>query len=323
MQALAFDRPGRPEDVLALREMATPVPARGHVLIRVTARPIQPADFLFIDGRYRRQPVLPQIAGVEGVGTVVRVDADAASIRPGMRVAFRSVGAWAEFAVAPLTRVYPAPPHATDATASQFALNPLTAWALLASCALPESSRILITAGRSVVAGLAAELARRQGHSTTLLARDGEGYAVLMAGAPEPTSWQPTVADAMTRISARNGRFHAVLDAVGGPHTLALLDALEPGGRLVTYGLLDEGDVVVQASRLIARNAIWQGFGLDHWLDAAHPTELGRAQRALWNMLEERPDLLPVATSFSLAQVHDAIHAARTAPGVGKVLLVG
>ena len=53
MQAIIFEQPGRAEEVLAVRDMPSPVPGRGQVLIHVAARPIQPADFLFIEGRYR------------------------------------------------------------------------------------------------------------------------------------------------------------------------------------------------------------------------------------------------------------------------------
>ena len=70
MQAIIFEQAGRAEEVLAVRDMPSPVPGRGQVLIQVAARPIQPADFLFIEGRYRIKPAFPQVAGLEGVGTI-------------------------------------------------------------------------------------------------------------------------------------------------------------------------------------------------------------------------------------------------------------
>ena len=66
-----------------------------------------------------------------------------------------------------------------DAIASQFALNPLTAWGLLAECDLQKSSRLLLTAGRSIVTRLLAGLAHRRGLDATLLVRDGLVSACL------------------------------------------------------------------------------------------------------------------------------------------------
>ena len=163
MQAIIFEQAGRAEEVLAARDMPSPVPSRDQVLIHVAARPIQPADFLFIEGRYRIKPAFPQVAGLEGVGTIVACGPEATSFEPGTRVAFRAPGAWAEFVVASTSRVYPVPPEIADAVACQFALNPLTAWGLLSACDLPESSRLLITAGRSVVARLLGEARSTQG----------------------------------------------------------------------------------------------------------------------------------------------------------------
>ncbi len=114
MQAVIFEQPGRAEDVLIVRDMPSPTLDRNQVLIRVVARSIQPADFLFIEGHYRVKPVFPQVAGFDGVGTIISYGAGVSNLDPGMRVAFRSPGAWAEFAVAPAARVYPVPAEISD-----------------------------------------------------------------------------------------------------------------------------------------------------------------------------------------------------------------
>lgn len=132
MEAVIFEQAGKPEEVLAVSDISSPAPERGQVLIRVTSRTIQPADFLFIEGRYRIKPEFPQAAGLEGVGMIVECGPEVTDLAPGIRVAFRSPGAWAELAVAPAARVNPVPTGIPDSIACQFALNPLTAWGLLA-----------------------------------------------------------------------------------------------------------------------------------------------------------------------------------------------
>lgn len=225
MQAVVFERTGRPEKVLVVRDVTEPEPGAGQVLVRVAARPIQPADFLFVEGRYRLKPVFPQVAGFDGVGTIVACGPGVTGLVPGRRVAFRSPGAWAELAVAPMSRVYLVPPGMPDAAPSQFALNPLTAWGLLSECHLGRSSRVLITAGQSVVARILVKLALRRGLKVALLVREDHGYAVLDGRSGEAVCRRASVAGVLRKV-AREGRFHAILDAVGGSNTPALIEAL-------------------------------------------------------------------------------------------------
>lgn len=266
--------------------------------------------------------MFPQVAGFDGVGTIIACGPEVAYLEPGMRVAFRSPGAWAEFAVAPTSRVYPVPPGISDEIASQFALNPLTAWGLLAECDLPKSSRVLVTAGHSIVARILAKLAHHKGLKATLLVRDSSGYSALDGDTGQTISSQKSVGEVL-QIVANHGHFHAILDAVGGSNTLALIDALEPRGRLISYGILDDGEITLKASRLLYKNMIWQGFGIDGWLNNATQEQLATAQQELWEILSEYPDLLPVIASFSLSQVQEAIHVVRTTNHPGKILLIG
>lgn len=322
MQAILFEDPGHPEDVLQLGDISIPSPGKNQVLIKVAGRTIQPADFLFITGNYRIEPVFPQTAGLEGAGTVAACGPGAQDLTAGMRVAFYAPGAWAEYAVAPVSRVYPVPEQAPDTLACQFALNPLTAWALFAECRLHPGSRLLITAGRSIVAGILAGIAIEKGVQAFLLARDGAGYAVREASGRKRSVKGASVAEALQDI-ARQQPFQAIADAVGGPGILDLMDILEPGGRLVSYGLLDDRDITLKASRILFKNMVWQGFGIGGWLDAQDSETLQTMQRELWEILLRIPDLLPVAQSFPLAKIQQAIQAALKPPRSGKVVLIG
>lgn len=320
MKAVVFAKAGRPEEVLTVGTAPDPQPAADQVLIQVSARSIQPADFLFVEGRYRYAPQLPQVAGFDGAGTVVAVGSAVKDIQPGTRVAFRGVGAWAEMAVAPRARVYPVPAGISDDLASQFALNPLTAWGLLAECRLVAGSRLLITAGHSVVARLLVALANQQGIDATILVRDGGGYAIRKGLNGEVLGRAATVADALAPIIAE-APFHAVVDAVGGADSLALIDGIEPGGRLITYGLLNDTDITFKASTLLRRNLTWQGFGIDHWIQITPIADLDVAAKTLWRLLAEQPDLLPVIAHYPLERIADAIDAVRQANQPGKVIL--
>ena len=68
MKAVVFEKVGTPYDVLQVQEVPMPEPATGEVRVKMLSSPINPADMLFISGKYRIKPQFPQITGLEGVG---------------------------------------------------------------------------------------------------------------------------------------------------------------------------------------------------------------------------------------------------------------
>jgi NADPH:quinone reductase-like Zn-dependent oxidoreductase len=67
MKELIFDQTGTPQEVLYLKESEMPQPKAHEVLIRVTARNINPSDIMFVRGMYGITPKLPSSAGLRHV----------------------------------------------------------------------------------------------------------------------------------------------------------------------------------------------------------------------------------------------------------------
>ena len=118
------------------------------------------------------------------------------------------------------------------------------------------------------------------------------------------------------------GRMRLDFEHVGLVPFLECYDLCSNGWQYY-LGILDDGEITLKASRILYKNMLWQGFGIDGWLDHASQEELAAAQQQLWPMLAEYPDLLPVIGSFTLSQVQDAVRAVRTIKRPGKVLLMG
>lgn len=66
MKAIVFDTTGNPEDVLRVRAIDVPHPARGEVLVQIAARPIQPADAVLIDAAQDAAGLAERILGATG-----------------------------------------------------------------------------------------------------------------------------------------------------------------------------------------------------------------------------------------------------------------
>lgn len=318
MQALLFDQAGAAEDVLRFGTAPRPVPGPGQLLVRVCASVIQPADRIFIAGRYRVRPRFPQVAGFDGAGVVEEVGADCDPALRGRRVAFRGAGAWAEFAVAALDRVHPVPDGIDLRQACQFPLNPLTAWGLLATAQAQPGQRLLATAGDSSVARWIAALGAEREMEVILASREEAGWRASTAACGDVVH-AASLAQLLEALTRERG-FDAILDPIGGPSTLDLIEACAPGGSLVSYGVLDDQPFELQASRILYRNLRWSGFGIDLYLDRAGASAMAQARETVWRLMREQPGLTSVAAVHPLREHAAALRDSTRLARRGKVL---
>src|SRR3546814_8375240 len=97
-----------------------------------------------------------------------------------------------------------------------------------------------------MVAGLFTHLAERRGIVVERLVRDSGRYRLLDASGGCTLAQGEAPADTLAKAEPYN----AAIDAVGGPGTLAIIDAIAPGGTLVSYGVLDNLPLDRKSTRL-------------------------------------------------------------------------
>ncbi len=317
MQALVFEVSGKAEEVLGVKILPIPEPVAGEVLVRVEARPIQPADMMFIGGRYRIKPSFPQVAGLEGSGTVVSVG-DGVSLPAGTRVAFRHPGTWAEYVCVPVAKVHVVPGDVTAEKACQFSLNPLTAWALLDEAALQPGDWIAVNAASSGIARLVHGLATRKGARVVGIIRGALKHPLPFPAVS--TDSADLAAEILAKTAGQN--IAALLDSVGGSSITRVFPAMKQGATIVSYGVMDATAAQVGNADMIYRNLKWKGFGIDYWLSQlGEPTDQVAAQ--IWQALADGQLDLPVRGKFPLSEFRGALEAAAAGPNTGKVLLEG
>src|SRR6202048_3421428 len=98
MKAIQVQEFGGPE-VLELRELPTPRPQVGEVLVRVRAAGVNPYDTYMRGGTYAIKPPLPYTPGSDAAGIVEAVGTGVTKVKPGDRVytAHTLTGAYAEY----------------------------------------------------------------------------------------------------------------------------------------------------------------------------------------------------------------------------------
>jgi NADPH:quinone reductase-like Zn-dependent oxidoreductase len=316
MTAAVFDAYGAPAEVVGMRTLPVPQIGAGEVLVKVMARPVQPADFMFIEGRYRVRASFPQVAGLEGAGIVVRAG-DHTDFKEGQHVAFRFKGAWAEYAAVPAEKLYAVPDAVPFASAAQFCLNPITAWALLDELAVPDGAWIIANAASSSVVQLVSHIGARRGIRVVGLVRASDMHI------PTPYPVLDLEADDLDeRIASLTGGKGAagLLDSVGGSVLMQALPSLAPGATIVSFGLFGKDKAEIGNADIIFKNLTWKGFGIDAWLARQTAASQRQMEAVLWSMIQSGEIQLPVRRTYPLRAAVEAVSDAAIS-GAGKVLI--
>ena len=168
-------------------EKPKPTPQPGQVLVKLTARPINPADMFSIAGVYPgfAPKSFPATPGLEGAGVVE--DANHSTIvKTGQRVvvfvdAKNGDGSWQEFVAVSEHAVLPVPDSVSDASAAQFVVNPVTVIGMLEVLAAPAGSYVLQTAAGSTLGRQLIAVAKIRGLKTINIVRRAEQIPELLA----------------------------------------------------------------------------------------------------------------------------------------------
>lgn len=337
MQAIRYHHYGEPRAVLTVETVAElPAPSGDQVLIRVSQRPVHPGDLLGVRGRYRAPGNTSDVAaggatpGFEGAGVVESLgpDVDARSgLKVGQRVAFfPGRAAWSEHVLANAPFVTPLPDYLSDEIGSQLHVTTLTAILLLhaaeAAGVKHGDGLIVLTAGGSAVARLAALLAARRGIEVVSLVRSNGSAAALkprLPGVPviatEGDAWQQEL------VAIAQGRpIRAVLDSVGGPLAGELVALMANGGTLISYGDLSGQPISVPALTFSVRGIGFRGVSVGGW--AGLPEVQRRADLSVaMELARTEPAHYAVEGSYAFAQIVEAVEHAERSGKTGAVLL--
>ncbi|MGW1649169.1 zinc-dependent alcohol dehydrogenase family protein [Streptomyces eurythermus] len=336
MRALTFRQYGCPARVLGLTELARPEPGPGQVRVRVSARPVNPSDLLYVQGRYGREAPFSlrpdassgdggrAVAGFEGAGTVDALGPGTKGPAPGTRVAVSATGTWQEHVCVPAGSVIPLADGVPAEAACQFTVNPFTAVLLVREVALGAGDTLLLTAGASAVSRMTVHLAGERGiRCLPVVGRPEQARALERSGAEPVLADSPDALAGKVRDLTGRHRVDAVLDAVGGDPGGAALRCLRPGGRFLSYGMLSGRPLPVSPDDLVFRQVSVRGFWLPTALERLDERELARLTRKVEEAVVRGLPGLEVAGRYDLADYRSALAHTRRPGRRGKVVLTG
>lgn len=319
MKAIQVHRFGGPE-VLELHEIPTPKPGPGQILVRMHAAGVNPYDTYMRNGSYAIKPSLPYIPGSDAAGTVEAVGDGVKKVKLGERVytAKTLTGAYAEYALADESQIYPLPQKVSFAQGAGLWVPYGTAYTALHHHAHARASETLLVHGASGGVGIAAvQFARAQGLTVLGTAGSQRGLdLVIKEGAHQVFDHtRPGYAEEIMKATGGRG-VDVILEMLANVNLATDLKLLAMNGRVIVIG--NRGEITINPRELMLRRAVARGFTL--W--AATEAESAEIHAAIAAGLENGTLRPIVGKELPLKDAPQA-HQDVLAPGAfGKIVLV-
>lgn len=321
MNALQFEHVGKPIDILRLKQTPKPIPQRGEILVKVLAAPINPNDYVFMEGTYRFKPTFPQTAGLEGCGIIEETGEGVHQTKGGL-VAFMGMGTWAEYTIVPVKDAFELPAHFPIERAAQFFLNPMTAVGLLDVSKVEPGGYLLMNAGNSALSQIIVQLAIGKGIHPILVVRSAAIAADLKPlGADVIVYEKDKLPEQILEITEGNGA-QSGFDSIGGEYGEAILSSLGPNGIYITMGRMLSRSINVNTDLLLYKGITLRGFGIRGWMAEKTNEQLRELCRELIPVIGNPDFQLPVAGSFTLQSFKEALHQNEQPGKPGKVIFM-
>lgn len=237
-------------------------------------------------------------------------------------------GTWQQYAVMPAAALIPVPDVLSDEVASQFRVNPLTAYAFVDTLereGLLQTRWVVSSAAASALGHMFASYAHHKGIRTINLVRRDDAAEGLRAAGADVVINTETTADLAAAIREATGGAgaDAHFECVGGDLT-GVAGGLRDGGVIFAYGALGERNVSVPIPDLLFRYVSVRGFWLSlYFKESSQEQRVEALKNALQAMAEGKLVVPAGGKRFSLDQVKEAV-AESVRPGRGgKVFLEG
>jgi NADPH:quinone reductase-like Zn-dependent oxidoreductase len=314
-------------EALRVEQRPVPEPGRNQVLVKVAASPIHPSDLAFLEGRYGFKPPPPVVPGGEGSGVVVAVGGGMMGrYLLGKRVAClrgeERDGVWAEYVVTAANGgALPLHRSVSLELGAMSAVNPLTAMALLEIAKSGGHKAIVQTAAASVLGQMVIRLGRSQGIQViNVVRRDTQVELLKRQGATIVLNSSEASFDHELHKACHQYDAHLAFDAVAGPLTQRVLEALPRHSKVTVYGGLSYRPAQARPDQLIFQKKTVDGFWLGPYLAKKNVLQILRMWRRAQSLLltELKTE---IRARYPLEEGREAVQAYQKQMTGGKVLL--
>jgi NADPH:quinone reductase-like Zn-dependent oxidoreductase len=266
----------------------------------------------------------PVVPGFEGSGTVVAVGSGMmARYLHGKRVACVSQeqGVWAEYMVTTTQMALPLHASVSLEQGAMSVVNPLTAMAFLALVQAGKHKTIVQTAAASALGQMVNRLCQSEGIQViNIVRRETQVEVLKKQGAKIVLNSNDSNFDQHLRDACQQNQSRLAFDAVAGPLTMQLLNAMPPHSKVTVYGGLSYEPAQADPVQLIFQDKSIDGFWLTPWLGRMNFIQSlmiwQRAQKLLASDLTSE-----IRVQYPLQEVQKAVKEYQRQMTGGKFLL--
>lgn len=242
MQAWLCENPVGVE-ALTWKELPTPEPGAGEVLIEIQAASLNFPDLLIVQNKYQMKPPLPFVPGSEYAGVVRSVGEGVSHLQVGQSVACLSgTGGFGTHTLAPAALCMPLPPGFPAVDAAAFIMIYATSYhALMDRAQLKAGETVLVLGAAGGVGTAAIQLAKAAGARVIAAASSDDKCALCKAlGADDTINYsvhtpQSTLRDEIKRLTDGKGP-DVIYDPVGGDFAEQAFRSIAWRGRYLVVG---------------------------------------------------------------------------------------
>jgi NADPH2:quinone reductase len=226
-------------DALQWKELPTPQPKAGEVLIEIKAASLNFPDLLIVQNKYQMKPPLPFVPGSEYAGNIVAVGEGVTQLKAGQSVACLSgTGGFATHVVAEAARCVPLPPGFPHVDAAAFIMTYATSHhALVDRAQLKAGETVLVLGAAGGVGTAAIQIAKAVGARVIAAASSDEKCELCRKEGADATInyTRENLRDAIKAATDGKGP-DVIYDPVGGDYAEPAFRSIAWRGRHLVIG---------------------------------------------------------------------------------------
>ncbi len=226
-------------DALEWKELATPQPKAGEVLVEIKAASLNFPDLLIVQNKYQTKPALPFVPGSEFAGIVQAVGEGVTHLKPGQHVACLSgTGGFATHTIAQAKLCMPLPTAFSFVDAAAFIMTYAKSHhALVDRAQLKAGETVLVLGAAGGVGTAAIQIAKVVGARVIAAASTDDKCALCKSlGADEAINYgRDNLREAVKAITHGKG-LDVIYDPVGGEFAEPAFRSIAWRGRYLVVG---------------------------------------------------------------------------------------